>query len=73
MCLHKGFWKWRKKGRRSFSDAEILSGKNAKEKEGSGMGLYIEEYLIKGMGGKLICRSEENGWLEVKIWLAFAV
>ena len=37
------------------------------------MGMYIAEYLVKGMGGRLLCRSEENAWFEVRIWLALVV
>ena len=33
------------------------------------MGLYIAEYLMNGMGGKLICCSKENEWFEVKLYL----
>ena len=56
-----------------FLTQKYFRGKNAREKEGSGMGLYIAEYLMKGMGGKLICRSKENEWFAVEIWLALAV
>lgn len=53
-----------------FLTQKYFRGKNAREKEGSGMGLYIAEYLMKGMGGKLICRSKENEWFEAELWLA---
>ena len=36
------------------------------------MGLYITEYLIKRMKGKMLCLSKENEWFEVKIWLMLA-
>ena len=52
-----------------FLTQKYFRGNNAKEKEGSGMGLYIAEYLMNGMGGKLICCSKENEWFEVKLYL----
>lgn len=55
-----------------FLTQKYFRGKNAREKEGSGMGLYIAEYLMKGMGGRLICRSKGNEWFEVEICLALA-
>lgn len=52
-----------------FLTQKYFRGENAKEKEGSGMGLYIAEYLMKGMGGKIICCSKEKEWFEVKLCL----
>jgi len=71
VCI-KDYGKGVKKEEEVFLTQKYFRGKNAKEKEGSGMGLYIAEYLMKGMDGKLICRSKENEWFEVKIWLALA-
>ena len=36
------------------------------------MGMYIVEYLIKGMDGKILCCSKESEWFEVKLWLSLA-
>lgn len=71
VCI-KDFGNGVKKEEEVFLTQKYFRGKNAKEKEGSGIGLYIAEYLMKGMGGKLICCSKENEWFEVKIWLALA-
>mgnify|MGYP002508998080 CR=1 FL=1 len=66
------FRKGVKKDEEIFLTQKYFRGQNAKEKEGSGMGMYIAEYLVKGMGGRLLCRSEENAWFEVRIWLGSA-
>ena len=73
LCISiKDFGKGVKKDEEIFLTQKYFRGQNAKEKEGSGMGMYIAEYLVKGMGGRLLCRSEENAWFEVRIWLALA-
>lgn len=73
LCISiKDFGKGVKKEEEIFLTQKYFRGQNAKEKEGSGMGMYIAEYLVKGMGGRLFCRSEENAWFEVRIWLALA-
>lgn len=73
LCISiKDFGKGVKKEEEIFLTQKYFRGQNAKEKEGSGMGMYIAEYLVKGMGGRLLCRSEENAWFEVRIWLALA-
>ncbi len=73
LCISiKDFGKGVKKDEEIFLTQKYFRGQNAKEKEGSGMGMYIAEYLVKGMGGWLLCRSEENAWFEVRIWLALA-
>ena len=69
VCI-KDFGNGVKKEEEVFLTQKYFRGNNAKEKEGSGMGLYIAEYLMKGMGGKLICCSKENEWFEVKLCLA---
>lgn len=69
VCI-KDFGNGVKKEEEVFLTQKYYRGNNAKEKEGSGMGLYIAEYLMKGMGGKLICCSKENEWFEVKLCLA---
>lgn len=71
VCI-KDFGNGVQKEEEVFLTQKYFRGKNAREKEGSGMGLYIAEYLMKGMGGKLICHSQENEWFEVEIWLALA-
>lgn len=73
LCISiKDFGKGVKKEEEIFLTQKYFRGQNAKEKEGSGMGMYIAEYLVKGMGGRLLCRSEENAWFEVRIWLVLA-
>lgn len=73
LCISiKDFGKGVKKDEEILLTQKYFRGQNAKEKEGSGMGMYIAEYLVKGMGGRLLCRSEENAWFEVRIWLALA-
>jgi len=73
LCISiKDFGKGVKKEEEIFLTQKYFRGQNAKEKEGYGMGMYIAEYLVKGMGGRLLCRSEENAWFEVRIWLALA-
>lgn len=73
LCISiKDFGKGVKKDEEIFLTQKYFRGQNAKEKEGSGMGMYIAEHLVKGMGGRLLCRSEENAWFEVRIWLALA-
>lgn len=73
LCISiKDFGKGVKKEEEIFLTQKYFRGQNAKEKEGFGMGMYIAEYLVKGMGGRLLCRSEENAWFEVRIWLALA-
>ena len=73
LCISiKDFGKGVKKEEEIFLTQKYFRGQNAKEKEGSGMGMYIAEYLVKGMGGRLLCRSEENAWFKVRIWLALA-
>lgn len=61
-----------KKDEEVFLTQKYFRGENAKEKEGSGIGLYIAEYLMKGMGGTLICRAQENAWFEVEIRMDLA-
>lgn len=73
LCISiKDFGKGVKKEEEIFLTQKYFRGQNAKEKEGSGMGMYIAEYLVKGMGGRLLCQSEESVWFEVRIWLALA-
>lgn len=71
VCI-KDFGNGVKKEEEIFLTQKYFRGQNAKEKEGSGMGMYIVEYLIRGMDGKLLCRSEESKWFEVKFWLVLA-
>lgn len=49
---------------------KFYRGKNAeeKQKEGSGLGLYISKSLMEKMNGELICqRADENGGFSVKL------
>ena len=71
VCI-KDFGSGVKKEEEIFLTQKYFRGQNAQEKEGSGMGLYITEYLIKRMKGKMLCLSKENEWFEVKIWLMLA-
>lgn len=71
VCI-KDFGNGVKKEEEIFLTQKYFRGQNAKEKEGSGMGMYIVEYLIKGMDGKLLCCSKESKWFEVKLWLVLA-
>ena len=38
---------------------------NTKDKEGSGLGLYISRELMEKMKGELICKSDENGFVVI--------
>lgn len=71
VCI-KDFGNGVKKEEEIFLTQKYFRGQNAKEKEGSGMGMYIVEYLIKGMDGKILCCSKESEWFEVKLWLSLA-
>lgn len=72
ICI-KDFGNGVKKEEEVFLMQKYFRGENAKDKEGSGMGLYMAEYLIKSMGGKMKCYSEKNKWFEVRIWLAIGL
>ncbi len=61
-----------KKEEEIFLTQKYFRGQNAKEKEGSGLGIYIAEYLIKSMKGKLLCCSKEGEWFEVRLCFALA-
>ena len=61
-----------KKEEEVFLAQKYFRGQNAKEKEGSGLGLYISEYLMKNMNGRLCCYSEEGKWFEIELWLLLA-
>lgn len=73
LCIHiRDFGQGVKKEEEIFLTQKYFRGQNAKGKEGSGMGMYIAEYLIKEMGGRLQCRSKEKEWFEVTVWLTCA-
>lgn len=73
LCIGiKDFGPGVKKEEEVFLAQKYFRGQNAKEKEGSGLGIYISEYLIKNMDGKLRCYSEEGKWFEIKLWLLLA-
>ena len=42
---------------------KFYRSRNAEEKEGSGLGLYIASSLMKKMGGELICDSDGSGFI----------
>ena len=44
-------------------------GSNIKDKEGAGLGLYISDYFMKEMHGKLLVENGDNG-LKVTVMLA---
>ena len=51
---------------------KFYRGKNAGEKSGYGLGLYISKYLIEKMSGNLICRNRPGGGFAAKIILRLA-
>lgn len=73
LCIRiRDFGQGVRKEEEIFLTQKYFRGQNAGDKEGSGMGLYIAEYLVRAMGGRLCCRSEESEWFEVAVWLACA-
>ena len=73
ICISiKDFGAGVKKEEEIFLAQKYFRGQNAIEKEGSGLGIYLSEYLIKSMEGKLRCYSEEGKWFEVKLWFLLA-
>ena len=44
---------------------KFYRGKNADEKSGYGLGLYISDFLVSNMSGKLQCENRENGFAVV--------
>ncbi len=71
ICI-RDFGQGVKKEEEIFLAQKYFRGQNAGDKEGSGMGMYIAEYLVKAMGGRLCCRSVEKEWFEVTVWLVCA-
>jgi len=41
---------------------KFYRGKNAKESDGYGLGLYISKYFIEQMGGELFCKNRKDGF-----------
>lgn len=73
LCIRiKDYGQGVKKEEEIFLTQKYFRGQNAKGKEGSGMGMYIAEYLVREMGGRLQCRSREKEWFEVTVWLTCA-
>lgn len=73
LCIRiKDYGQGVKKEEEIFLTQKYFRGQNAKGKEGSGMGMYIAEYLVREMGGRLQCRSKEKEWFEVTVWLTCA-
>ena len=52
-----------------FLTQKYYRGEEAKNHEGSGIGLYMANKLMKAMGGKLICKSVYGENFEVLIYL----
>ena len=49
---------------------KFYRGSNTAGKDGAGLGLYISHYLMEKMGGSLVCKNLEDGFLaEVKVKL----
>ena len=46
-----------------------MRGKNASDKDGAGLGLYISDYFMKEMHGRLMIENGQNG-LRVTVILA---
>lgn len=73
LCISvRDFGQGVKKEEEIFLTQKYFRGQNAGDKEGVGMGMYIAEYLVKAMGGRLRCRSAEKEWFEVTVWLVCA-
>lgn len=73
LCISvRDFGQGVKKEEEIFLTQKYFRGQNAGDKEGAGMGMYIAEYLVKAMGGRLRCRSVEKEWFEVTVWLVCA-
>lgn len=47
---------------------KFYRGKNAGDKQGSGLGLYIVSYIMERMGGSIELQNRDDG-LEVIVWL----
>ena len=52
-----------------FLSKKYYRGKNAKDVEGSGIGLYMVSEMMKTMGGKAVFKSEEGKNFEVLIYI----
>ena len=49
---------------------KFYRGKNVGDKPGSGLGLYIVNYIMEKMGGGVLIHNHEDG-LEVVVWLPY--
>jgi signal transduction histidine kinase len=50
---------------------KFYRGKNADEKSGYGLGLYISKFLLEQMSGKLRCENDSDGFcVEILLCLA---
>ena len=54
-----------------FVTQKFYRGKNVKEQQGSGLGLYIVSYIMERMNGGMALINHSNG-LEVMLWLPVA-
>lgn len=52
-----------------FVTNQFYRGKNVKDQPGSGLGLYIVDYIMKRMHGGMVLENHADG-LEVVLWLA---
>lgn len=71
VCI-KDFGQGVKKEEEIFLTQKYFRGENAKEKEGAGLGMYIVQYLMNEMNGKVCCSSKEGEGFEVKLWFELA-
>ncbi|NMO96450.1 HAMP domain-containing sensor histidine kinase [Paenibacillus lemnae] len=51
---------------------KFYRGRNAENKSGAGLGLYISKYLMNRMGGGITCRNREGGGFTVTLSLRLA-
>ncbi|MDE7016457.1 MAG: sensor histidine kinase, partial [Lachnospiraceae bacterium] len=54
-----------------FVTQKFYRGKNVKEQQGSGLGLYIVSYIMERMNGGMALINHSNG-LEAMLWLPVA-
>jgi signal transduction histidine kinase len=51
---------------------KFYRGKNVENKSGYGLGLYISNYLMEQMTGKLVCENSSGGGFSVRLMLRLA-
>lgn len=62
-----------KKEEEIFLTQKYYRAENAKDKEGSGLGMYIVKYILDKMNGKVEILSNENEYFEVKLYFLLAI